>query len=72
MHERNAVFRLESKNFKSMKKFKRALSFSEASRERHFDITETIEEHSEHFTTHDGSQNGHKNGGEYNLFLLLK
>lgn len=48
-----------------MKKFKRAFSFSEASRGRHFDITETIDEHSEHCTTEDGSQNGHKNGGKY-------
>jgi hypothetical protein len=48
-----------------MKKFKRALSFSEASRGRHFDITETIDEHSEHVAPEDGTQNGHKNGGEY-------
>jgi hypothetical protein len=54
-----------------MKKFKRAFSFSDASRERHFDITETIDEHSEHFTTEDGNQNGHKNGGKYKPFPLL-
>ena len=55
-----------------MKKFKRAFSFSEPSRGRHFDITETIEEHSEHFTTDDGSQNGHKNGGKYKSFAFSK
>lgn len=55
-----------------MKKFKRAFSFSEASRGRHFDITETIDEHSEHCTTEDGSQNGHKNGGFQPTYLYGK
>ena len=50
-----------------MKKFKRAFSFSEASRGRHFDITETIDEHTEHFTTED-AQNGHKNRGNCKRF----
>lgn len=55
-----------------MKKFKRAFSFSEPGRGRHFDITETIEEHAEHFPGEDGSQNGHKNGGKYTFFAFTK
>lgn len=50
-----------------MKKFKRAFSFSESSRNRQFDITETIAENTEHFSA-DEAQNGHKNSGKVLFF----
>lgn len=54
-----------------MKKFMRAFSFSEPSCSRNFDITETIEEHSEHLGTTEGVvQNGHKNGGKYERVFI--